>query len=61
MLIIDPLTTNDIERHITFVESDPDFRALRVENRRSNDPLYMVCKITKNKYFFELYSILAWW
>lgn len=52
MFITDPMTPNDIQRHITFVESDPDFRAVPAENRRSNDPLYMVCKVAKNKIIY---------
>ena len=36
------MNNNDIEQHLTYVESNPDYRALRVADRRANDPLYMV-------------------
>ncbi|CAF4902952.1 unnamed protein product, partial [Rotaria sp. Silwood1] len=34
------LTKDDIERHITYVNSDPSFAAKSVYDRKSNDPLY---------------------
>ncbi len=47
MLIAERTSRNEIEEHVRYVESNPDFRALCVTDRRPNDPLYMVCRILK--------------
>ncbi|CAF2924471.1 unnamed protein product [Rotaria sp. Silwood2] len=41
--------TNDIERHLSYVESNPDFRAACVHDRGPNDSLYMLKGETTNE------------
>ncbi|CAF4031572.1 unnamed protein product [Rotaria sp. Silwood2] len=45
---LNPLNKNDIYQHLAYVESNPDFRALRVDDRRPNDSLYMLKGETTN-------------
>ncbi|CAF4117991.1 unnamed protein product [Rotaria sp. Silwood2] len=46
------LSKDDIERHITYVESDTNFAAKSVYDRKSNDPLYLldgqITPVTRN-------------
>ncbi|CAF0908820.1 unnamed protein product [Rotaria sordida] len=41
------LTKDQIERHLTYVESDADFAAKSVYDRKSNEPLYMLAGQTE--------------
>ncbi|CAF3094495.1 unnamed protein product [Rotaria sp. Silwood2] len=43
-----PLNKDDIERHISYVESSPDFCALCIRDRKPNDALYMLKGETSN-------------
>ncbi|CAF4715540.1 unnamed protein product [Rotaria sp. Silwood1] len=43
---------NDIERHLSYVESNPDFHAVCVHDRQPNDSLYMVGETTNEKINF---------
>lgn len=54
---VDPLTAADISRHIEFVESNPDFRAVRAADRKADDPLYMVRG--KSRKSFESRAVLV--
>ncbi|CAF4718013.1 unnamed protein product, partial [Rotaria sp. Silwood1] len=40
---------NDIERHLSYVESNPDFHAVCVHDRQPNDSLYMLKGETTNE------------
>ncbi|CAF4012617.1 unnamed protein product [Rotaria sp. Silwood2] len=51
------LTRDDIERHITYVNSDPSFAAKSLYDRNSNDPLYMDGSFTLNKDLADVFHI----
>jgi hypothetical protein len=53
LFLIDPMTADNIERHLIYVESQSDYRAQCVTNRQPNDPLYEVWGFFEKNFFFN--------
>ncbi|CAF1124393.1 unnamed protein product [Adineta steineri] len=43
------LTPNDIERHLQYVRSNPDYQAITIDNQQMNNSLYMLKGDTENR------------
>ena len=53
--LVDPSNHDDLCQHITYVESNPDYRAVCIANRQTNDPLYLVSRNLREKKSFVLF------